>query len=144
MRRAVFGVSVVVALLSGGCGDHPSRPTPTPPVTPPVVTPPIQPAQLDVVRTSPMLFISFEPGRGWTFTGEATNTGRGCASNIQGSARFADTSGTTLQTVAFTYDPFKRVQPAETFPFQGCCLTEANGRVSGQVAVTFTWDNVSC
>jgi hypothetical protein len=55
-----------------------------------------------------------------------------------------DAGNATLQTVEFSLDPAKRVQPAETFVYQGCCLTEANGRASGFVAIAFSWDNVAC
>ena len=55
-----------------------------------------------------------------------------------------DGGNVTLQTVEFSLDPAKRVQPAETFVYQGCCLTEANGRAGTTVAVLFSWENVAC
>jgi hypothetical protein len=131
--------------LSVGCSDSGAR-TPSAP-SPPATQPPapvIQPADLTLVRSRPMEFLNFDAQTGWTFEAHGENVGQGCAATVKGTARFMDASGVTLQTIEFSLDPGKRVRPAETFLFRGCCLTEASGRAGGTVVISFSWENVTC
>ena len=79
-----------------------------------------------------MEFLNFDAQSGWTFEAQGENVGQGCAATVKGTARFMDASGATLQTIEFSLDPSKRVQPAETFLFQGSCLTRRAGELEGR------------
>lgn len=142
--RSALSVVVFVVLVSGCGGESaptaPSQPASVASVSPPPVMPA---AALEIVRGQ-VQFPSLDPVHGWTFTGEGRNSGVGCAASVKGTARFADANGATLQAIAFSLDAAQRIKPSETFMFQGCCLTEANGRASGTAAVTFEWENVTC
>jgi hypothetical protein len=139
MRLCILGACVLV----GACGSSSSPAAPSPP-PPPSPLPVIQPADLSLVRSRPMEFLNFDAQTGWTFEAQGQNVGQGCAATVKGTARFIDASGATLQTIEFSLDPGRRMQPAETFLFRGCCLTEASGRAGGTVVITFSWDNVAC
>lgn len=141
MRNRILGVLLAFAV---GC-SRADPVTPSAPSAPPAGNSPApQTANLPAVMTSGVEYVSFDGREGWTFAARGQNAGGGCAARVTGSARFMDAGLAPLQTVAFSLDASKRVQPAETFRFQACCLAEANRNPTATVFVSFSWDNVSC
>lgn len=79
-----------------------------------------------------------------SFSGEATNSGLGCADNVRGITRLLDDDGREIAREDWSLDPSRKIRPSETFLYQDCCfsLTEVNAMSSYKTDIF--WNAVSC
>jgi hypothetical protein len=127
MRRVLI---VVVALIVAGCGGSN---TPTAPAMPTAN-----------LSTQGNMTFSCSAFLGCTFQGEAKNTGQGCATNVRGVSRLLDPAGAEIDRADWNLVLSRKIRPAETFLYDGCCFTSIAVAAPGSYKTQLSWDDVGC